>query len=102
MPGSGLTTKQAWGIAAVVGGAAAACGLLVRHEGSELASAFAASQATSAQAVAGHQGRAVSRIAQVARVVAAPAIAGVANSAAANRDPSALRSAQHRNIRAGR
>ena len=99
--GSGLTTAQAWGIAAVVGGAAIACGLVC---GMKQASTppFAASQAASAQAVASHQGRAVSRIIQVARVVAAPAVAGVANSAAANRAPSALRSAQHRNIRAGR
>jgi hypothetical protein len=99
--GSGLTTRQAWILAAVVGGAAAACGLVC---GMKAASTppFAASQASSAQAVASHQGRAVSRIVQVARVVAAPAVAGVANSAAANRAPSALRSAQHRNIRAGR
>ena len=100
--GSGLTTRQAWILAAVVGGAAAACGLLCGMKAASLPPAFAASQATSAQAVASHQGRSVSRIAQVARVVAAPAIAGVANSAAANRAPSALRSAQHRNIRAGR
>jgi hypothetical protein len=51
---------------------------------------------------ASHQGRSVSRIANVARIVAAPAVAGVANSVAASSNASAVKSAQHRNIRAGR
>jgi hypothetical protein len=94
--GSGLSTYQAWGIAAVVGGAAAACGFLCGMSASSLPPHF--SNGTSS-----HQGRSVSRIANVARVVAAPVVAGVANSAAAaNSNASAVKSAQHRNIRAGR
>jgi hypothetical protein len=101
--GSNLSTKQAWIIAAVVGGAAAACGLLCGMAASGQAPLFTSNSfGATAKAVSSHQGRAVNRVVQVARVVAAPAIAGVANSAAANRAPSALRSAQHRNIRAGR
>jgi len=94
--GSGLTTKQAWGIAAVVGGAAAACGFLCGMAAASLPPHF--SNSTSAT----HQGRSISRVAQIARVVAAPAVAGVANSVAASSNASAVKSAQHRNIRAGR
>jgi hypothetical protein len=94
--GSGLSTKQAWAIAAVVGGAAAACGFLCGMSAASLPPHF--SNSTSAS----HQGRSVSRIANVARIVAAPAVAGVANSVAASSNASAVKSAQHRNIRAGR
>ncbi len=99
--GSGLTTKQAWLIAGVVGGVAAVCGLVCGDVSSKATPG--GGPVVTPHSVGSHQGRAVSRIIQVARVVAAPAVAGVANSAAAtNGAPSALRSAQHRNIRAGR
>ena len=94
--GSGLTVGQAWGIAAVVGGAAAACGFLCGMSAASLPPQFSNSPAVS------HQGRSISRVAQIARVVAAPAVAGVANSVAASSNASAVKSAQHRNIRAGR
>ena len=100
-PGSGLSGKQVFAIGAVVAGAAVACGLWCGMSQASLPPSFSNSLSSSAQSSGSHQGRGMNRVIQVARAVAAPAAAGMANSAAA-RNSTALRSVQHRNIRAGR
>jgi len=99
-PGSGLTTKQAFIIAGVVGGASIACGLLCGS-----ASAAVPPNSTllagNAGSVASHQGRGMNRAIQVARIAAAPVLNGVANSARSSAQARGVQ-VQHRNIRAGR
>lgn len=94
-PGSSLTKGQAWIIAAVVGGASAACGLLCGMSAAQ-------QEPANGHAITTHQGRGMNRAIQVARVAAAPVLNGVANSAAINSQQGRGVTVQHRNIRAGR
>ncbi len=94
-PGSSLSSKQVFAIAAVVGGAAVATGLWA---GMAAAGVPPGGFGNQLSAGATHQGRGMNRAVQIARVVAAPVIAGVGNTA---RNGAATRSTvQHRNIRA--
>lgn len=95
-PGSGLSKKDAWIIAAVVGGASAATGLWAGMAAANVAPVNA-SMGAKGNAVLGHQGRAISHVLQVA----APLVNGVANSAKAGAQSRAT-GVQHRNIRANR
>lgn len=97
-PGSGLSRKDAWIIASVVGGAGVAVGLWAGMAPSA-AKPTGSSVSGTGQSVAGHQGRAVNHIAQIARVAATPVLNGVANSARAGAQNRAA-GVQHRNIRA--
>ncbi len=93
-PGSGLTGKQVFFIAAAVGGAAVACGLLCGMS--------AASVTPNGTSVSSHQGRGMNRVLQVAgAAVAKPILTGVAQSAHNNSGAPRV-AQQHRNIRAGR
>jgi hypothetical protein len=93
-PGSSLTTRQAWIIAAAVGGASVACGL-------NCGMSAAQQEPANGRAITTHQGRGMNRAIQVARVAAAPVLNGVSNSARLNAQGHNV-TVQHRNIRAGR
>lgn len=73
-PGSTFTKAQAWTIAAVVGGAAIACGLWCGM-------AAASQEPANGRSVGGHQSRAVNFVVQAARVAAVPVVNGMNNAA---------------------
>jgi len=91
---AGVTTRQAWIIAAAVGGASVACGL-------NCGMSAAQQEPANGRAITTHQGRGMNRAIQVARVAAAPVLNGVSNSARLNAQGHNV-TVQHRNIRAGR
>jgi len=111
-PGSGLSTKQAWGIAAVVGGASIMCGLWCGSAAANVPPAGTRSVSVAqgrgmARAISGVSG--MSRAIQVARVaVVSPVLNGVAVQAraAAPMHPGAqtrgVQPQQHRAVPAGR
>jgi hypothetical protein len=92
-PGSSLTRTQAWLIAAVVGGASAACGLLCGMSAAQ-------QEPANGHAVTGAQARGMNRVLSVAHAVAVNSAAAAV--AAPAQHTVAARSGQHRNIRAGR
>jgi hypothetical protein len=92
-PGSTLTGKQVFAIAAVVGGAAVACGLWCGMAAAGIPPGGFGNQLS----VTTHQGRGMNRVISVARVAATPVLNGVSNTA---RNNSTAHVAQHRNIRA--
>jgi hypothetical protein len=95
--GSTLTGRQVFAIAAVVAGAAVACGLWC---GTGAASVPPGGIGNQLPAVTGtHQGRAMGQVGRIASLVASPVVAGVANNA---RISAASRSTQHHDIRAAR
>jgi len=95
-PGSELSGKQVFAIAAVVAGVAVACGLWCGMSAAGVPPGGFGNQL----ATTSHQGRGMNRVISVARVAAAPVLNGVANSARTNGNASAARVGQHRNIRA--
>jgi len=99
-PGSGLTGKQVFAIAAVVGGAAVACGLWCGTAASGVPPSGLTPPAGAS--VSTHQARSMNRVVQVATAaIARPILTGVAQTARNN--SAASRVAQrHQNIRAGR
>jgi len=73
-PGSGFSRAQAWTIAAIVGGAAIACGLTCGMSAAQ-------QEPVNGHSVASHQGRAMNVVVQAARVAAAPVVNGMNNAA---------------------
>jgi hypothetical protein len=94
-PGSTFTGKQVFAIAAVVGGAAVACGLWCGMAAAGVPPGGFGNQLSTTT----HQGRGMNRVISVARVAAAPVLNGVANNAR-NNSTGTARVGQHRNIRA--
>jgi hypothetical protein len=93
-PGSGLSSRDVFAIAAVVGGAAVATGLWAGMSAAGVPPGGFGNQLSSTT----HQGRGMNRIAQVARATVVNSVAnGVRTSA---RNGAAVRATQHRNIRA--
>jgi len=95
-PGSELTGKQVFAIAAVVAGGAVACGLWCGMSAAGVPPGGSGNQLSTAT----HQGRGMNRVVSVARVAATPVLNGVANSARNNNTAAAAHVGQHRNIRA--
>src|SRR5450755_2552765 len=94
-PGSSLSGKQVFAIAAVVAGAAVATGLW-----SGMNAAGIPPGGFGNNAVSSHQGRSMNHAMRTAAAVASPVLAGVSNSARINTASHVAQ--QHRNIRAGR
>ena len=95
--GSTLTGRQVFAIAAVVAGAAVACGLWCGTSAASVPPGGIGNSLPAATVT--HQGRAMGQFGRIASVVASPVVAGVANNA---RISAASRSTQHHNIRAAR
>jgi hypothetical protein len=110
-PGSGLSTGQAWGIAAVVGGASIMCGLWcgmaaagveppgTRSVNGAQARAFVGMGPVGRAIVAGGS---VGRVIQVARVAATPVLNGIANNARVGVQARGVQPQQHRAVHSGR
>ena len=92
-PGYDLTAKQVFAIAAVVGGAAIACGLWCGMAAAGIPPGGFGNQLSSTT----HQGRGMNRVISVARVAATPVLTGVANNAR-NNNNTASRVGQHRDV----
>jgi len=93
-PGSTLTGHQVFAIAAVVAGAAVACGLWCGMASAGVPPGGFGNQVS----ISSHQGRGMNRVISVARVAAGPVLNGVANNARNNTTSHVGQ--QHRNIRA--
>jgi len=83
-PGSGLSNRDAWLIAAVVGGASIACGLLCGMGAAGVAP-------TNGNSVPARQALSTNHLVRIAQIAAAPVVAGVANQAAVARVGAARR-----------
>ena len=92
-PGYDLTSRQVFAIAAVVGGAAIACGLWCGMAAAGVPPGGFGNQLSSTT----HQGRGMNRVISVARVAATPMLNGVANNAR-NSNNAVSRVGQHRNV----
>jgi hypothetical protein len=92
-PGYDLTARQVFAIAAVVGGAAIACGLWCGMAAAGVPPGGFGNQLSTTT----HQGRGMNRVISVARVAATPVLNGVANNAR-NNNNTASRVGQHRNV----
>lgn len=92
-PGYDLTARQVFAIAAVVGGAAIACGLWCGMAAAGVPPGGFGNQLSTTT----HQGRGMNRVISVARVAATPVLNGVANNAR-NNNNAVSRVGQHRNI----
>jgi hypothetical protein len=94
-PGSSLTRTQAWLIAAVVGGASVACGLLCGMSAAQ-------QEPANGRSVSSAQARGMNRVLSVAHAVAVNSAAAAVAAQAPAQHTGAARGGQHRNIRAGR
>jgi ribosomal 50S subunit-recycling heat shock protein len=92
-PGYDLTARQVFAIAAVVGGAAIACGLWCGMAAAGVPPGGFGNQLSTTT----HQARGMNRVISVARVAATPVLNGVANNAR-NNNNTASRVGQHRNV----
>lgn len=92
-PGYDLTARQVFAIAAVVGGAAIACGLWCGMSAAGVPPGGFGNQVS----ITTHQGRGMNRVISVARVAATPVLNGVANNAR-NNNNTASRVGQHRDV----
>ena len=95
-PGSTLSGRQVFAIAAVVAGAAVATGLWAGMSAAGIPPGGFGNQLSSVS----HQGRGMNHAMRTAAAVASPVLAGVANNARINSTSHVAQ--QHRNIRAGR
>jgi len=96
-PGSTLSGKQVFAIAAVVAGAAVATGLWSGQNAAGIPPGGFGNQLSQSS----HQGRAMGQVARVATVVARPVVTGVRNNASISSSASHV-GQQHRTVRAGR